>query len=155
MAVVCREILIDRPPEVVWQAISDPAAISDWFPGIVKAEVDGSRRVITTASGISMPEEIVTNDAARRIFEYRIIAPLVAGHLGSILVSDAGGGRSLVRYETRCEPDPIALVIGGACGNALHELRRQLESAAGQAAAGQAAEPSPAEPQAAHPRQER
>jgi hypothetical protein len=128
MALIRREIVIARPAGEVWNVVGDPAAISTWFPGIVSAKVDGSSRVITTASGISMPEEIVANDAARRIFRYRIMAPLIKDHLGSIQVSDAGDGRSLVSYETRCEPDPIALVIGGACGNALHELRRQLEA---------------------------
>ena len=128
MALVRREIVIARTPEDVWRAIGDPAAISTWFPGIVTAEVNGASRVITTASGLTMPEEIVTNDPVRRVFEYRITAPLIKDHLGSIEVTGAGDDRSMVRYETRCEPDPIALVIGGACGNALHELRRQLES---------------------------
>ncbi len=139
MALIRREIVIARSPEDVWHVVGDPAAISTWFPGIVSAQVDGTSRVITTASGISMPEEIVSNDSARRIFRYRITAPLIKDHLGSIEVSDAGAGRSLVSYETRCEPDPIALVIGGACGNALHELRRQLEAeiAAAAAPAGQ------------------
>lgn len=128
MALVRREIVIDSSPDDVWQAIGDPARISAWFPGIVSAEVNGTSRVITTASGLTMPEEIITNDPDRRLFEYRITAPLIKDHRGSIEVTDTGDGRSLVRYETRCEPDTIALVIGGACGNALHELRRQLES---------------------------
>jgi uncharacterized protein YndB with AHSA1/START domain len=127
MALVRRELVIARTPDEVWRAIGDPAAISTWFPGIVTAEVNGASRVITTASGLTMPEEIVTNDPDRRVFEYRITAPMIKDHLGSIEVTETGDGRSLVRYETRCEPDMIALVIGGACGNALHELRRQLE----------------------------
>ncbi len=127
MALICRELVIARPPAQVWPAIGDPAALAGWFPGIVTADVSGTSRVITTASGLRMPEEIVTNDARRRIFRYRITAPMIREHLGTITVSEAGPGRSLVRYETRCEPDTIALVIGGACGNALHELRRQLE----------------------------
>lgn len=128
MAVIKREILIARRPEEVWPSIGDPAALAGWFPGIVAADVDGTSRVITTASGLRMPEEIVTNDPVRRIFSYRLVAPLVRDHLGEIEVRDAGDGRSLVSYQTRCEPDMVALVIGGACGNALHELRRQLEA---------------------------
>jgi Polyketide cyclase / dehydrase and lipid transport len=138
MAVIRREIMIARAPEDVWPAIGDPAAISTWFPGIVKAEVNGASRVITAASGLTMAEEIVTNDPVRRLFEYRITAPLLKNHFGSIEVTGAAGGRSLVRYETRCEPDTIALVIGGACGNALHELRRQLETESAPAAAEEA-----------------
>ena len=127
MAVVKREILISRRPEEIWPSIGDPAALASWFPGIVGAEVDGASRIIITASGLRMPEEILTNDPVRRIFSYRLIAPIVRDHLGRIEVSHAGEGRSLVSYETRCEPDAVALMIGGACGSALHELRRQLE----------------------------
>jgi len=138
MALVRHELVIARAPEDIWRAIGDPAAISNWFPGITTAEVNGTSRVITTVSGLTMPEEIVTNDPVRRVFEYRITAPLLKDHLGSIEVTGAGAGRSLVCYETRCEPDTIALVIGGACGNALHELRRQLESEPAPAAAEEA-----------------
>ena len=79
-----------------------------------------------------MPEEIVTNDPIQRRFQYRITAPIVHHHLGTIDVIDLGDGSSLVVYATDCEPDALALIIGGACGNALHELRRQLESATDQ-----------------------
>jgi hypothetical protein len=129
VVVIRRELRIARPPAEVWPAIGDPAALPGWFPGIAAAQVDGTSRVITTDSGISMPEEIVTNDPVRRVFQYKITAPLLTNHLGTIEVADAGDGCSLVSYETSCEPDTVALVIGGACGNALHELRRQLESA--------------------------
>ena len=128
MAVDRREIMISAAPDDVWAAIGDPAALSTWFPGIVSAEVNGSSRVVTTASGLRLPEEIVTNDPVRRVFAYRLTAPLIRDHLGTIEVRDAGFGQVLVRYETRCEPDSIALMIGGACGSALRELRRQLES---------------------------
>ena len=61
-----------------------------WFPGIVDAQVDGTTRVITTASGIPMPEEIVTNDAIQRRFQYRLTGGLVRSHLGTIDVFDLG-----------------------------------------------------------------
>jgi len=128
MAVVRREIRIARDPARVWQLIGDPAALSGWFPGIVAAQVDGTSRVITTASGLRLPEQILTNDPDRRIFRYRLTAALVRDHLGTIEVREAGDGMTLVSYETRCEPEAVALMIGGACGSALHELRRQLES---------------------------
>jgi len=132
MASVRREIRIARPAPQVWAVVGDPAALAGWFPGIVDAHVDGTSRVVTTASGIQMPETIVTNDPLQRRFQYRITAPIVRDHLGTIDVFDLGDGTSLVSYATDCMPDALALIIGGACGNALHELRRQLESVAGQ-----------------------
>jgi len=127
MATVRREIRIARTADDVWKLVGDPAALAGWFPGIVDAQVDGRTRTITTASGIPMPEEIVTNDAIQRRFQYRITAPIVRAHLGTIDVFDLGDGSALVSYATDCEPDALALIIGGACGNALHELRRRLE----------------------------
>ena len=40
---------------------------------------------------------------------------------------DVGDGSSLVAYATDCEPDAMALIIGGATGNALGELNFQYD----------------------------
>jgi hypothetical protein len=122
-----REVIIDRPPDDVWALIGDPAAIAGWFPGMVDAKVEGSSRVITAESGIPLPEEIVTNDPILRRFQYRVVGPMMRHHLGTVDVFDLHDGRSLVSYSTDADPDPVALVIGGATGAALHELKRQLE----------------------------
>jgi hypothetical protein len=74
-----------------------------------------------------MPEEIVTNDPIQRRFQYRLTGGFVRNHLGTIDVFDLGDDSSLVAYATDCEPDSMALIIGGATGNALGELKRQLE----------------------------
>jgi uncharacterized protein YndB with AHSA1/START domain len=128
MGTVRREVIIDCPPDTVWPLIGDPAAIAGWFPGMVDAQVDGTTRVITTASGIPLPEEIVTIDPILRRFQYRVTGGLMQSHLGTIDVFDLHDGRSLVSYSTDAQPDPVALVIGGATGNALRELKRQLEA---------------------------
>jgi hypothetical protein len=128
MATVRREIRIRRPAGDVWAVAGDPARLHRWFPGIVDSTVDGTTRVITTASGITMPEEILTVDPILRRFRYRIVSPIVREHLGVIDVFDLGDDTSLVSYSTDAEPDAMALMIGGATGGALRELRRQLES---------------------------
>jgi carbon monoxide dehydrogenase subunit G len=130
MGTVRRQVRIARSADDIWAIIGNPATISQWFPGIVNATVDGNSRVITTESGIPMPEEIVTNDAIQRRFQYRITAGIVHNHLATIDVFDLGDGSSLVAYATDCDPDAMALMIGGATGNALFELKRQLEAPA-------------------------
>lgn len=127
MATVRREVRIDAPADEVWAMLGDPAAIPKWFPGIVDATVDGKTRVITTASGLPIPEEIVTLDPLLRRFQYRVQLPVVRSHLGTIDVFDLGDGTSLVSYGTDAEPDTFALVIGGATGPALEQLKRLLE----------------------------
>jgi hypothetical protein len=64
-----------------------------------------------------------------RRFQYRVTAPLFKYHLGTIDVFELDDARCLVSYSTDCEPDAMALIIGGAAGNALQELRRQFEAA--------------------------
>lgn len=107
--------------------IGDPARIADWFPGITAAAVDGTTRVITTGAGLPIPEEIVTNDALQRRFQYRIVGPMVREHLSTLDVLDVGDGTSVVVYAADTSPATMALVIAGAAGNALEHLRTLLE----------------------------
>ena len=124
---VRRQARIARPPDEVWARIGDPARIQEWFPGIVESTVDGTTRVITTGSGLPMPEEIVTNDALQRRFQYRITAPMFREHLSTIDVLDLGDGSSLAVYSCDAVPSTMALVIAGAAGDALEHLRTILE----------------------------
>jgi len=127
MGTVRREAIIAAPADTVWARITDPGAIVEWFPGVVQADVDGTTRVITTNAGLPIPEEIITNDPTLRRFQYRVTSPMMQSHLGTVDVFDLGDGRSLVSYSTDATPDPVALIIGGATGNAVKELKRQME----------------------------
>jgi hypothetical protein len=128
-ASVRREVRIDRPADEVWALVGDPSRIAEWFPGIVSATVDGTTRVVTTGAGIPMPEEIVTDDALQRRFQYRINAPIVREHLSTLDVHDLGDGTSLAVYSADADPATMALVIAGAAGNALEHARTMLQGA--------------------------
>lgn len=122
-----RQVRIACPADDVWAVVGDPQRITEWFPGIVAAEVDGDTRTITTGSGLPMPEQIVTRDRLQRRFQYRITAPVFQEHLSTIDVIDLGDGSSLVVYGVDAAPATMALVIAGAAGNALQHLRAVLE----------------------------
>ena len=124
---VRREVRIARPAAEVWGVVGDPARLPDWWPGITSCTVEGSQRTITTGAGIPIPEEILTVDPLQRRFQYRITGGLVREHLSTIDVHDLGDGTSLVVYSVDAEPSTMALVIGGAAGNALQTLRQQME----------------------------
>ena len=124
---VRRQVRIGRTPADVWALVGDPARLPEWFPGIVECTVDGMTRVITTGSGIPMPEQLLTVDSVLRRFQYRITASLFREHLSTIDVLDLDDGTSLVVYSVDAEPSTMALVIGGAAGNALENLRRLME----------------------------
>lgn len=126
---VRREVRINRPAGEVWALLGDPARVHEWFTGIVSSTVDGATRVVVTASGLPMPEEIVTNDAIQRRFQYRITAPIVKEHLSTLDVVDLGDGTCLAIYAADAEPSTMALMIAGAAGSALLTLRDRLEGA--------------------------
>jgi uncharacterized protein YndB with AHSA1/START domain len=126
---VRRQVRIARPPEEVWRWVGAPERLAEWWPGITAAAVDGDSRVVTTGSGLPMPETILTVDPLQHRFQYRITAPMFREHLSSIDVLDLGDGTSLVVYAVDADPSVMALVIGGAAGNALEHLRTILEGA--------------------------
>lgn len=125
---VRHHVRIDRDADTIWQLVGDPARLHEWFPGMTASVVDGDQRVVTLGSGASMPEEILVNDPVQRRFQYRLAAPMVSFHRGSIDVIDLGDHTSVVVYTTDCDPRTMALTIGGATAGALDELKRRIES---------------------------
>jgi hypothetical protein len=86
--------------------------------------------VLTLATGIEMPEEILVNDSIQRRFVYRIDSPLYRFHLGSIDVIALSPEESLCVYSTTAEPDTLCLLIGGGTAGALVEIARIAECVA-------------------------
>ena len=124
---VRRHVHIARTAGDVWEAIGDPARVHEWFIGIESCTVDGSTRVITTRSGIPIPEEIVTHDQIQRRFQYRITGGIVQEHLSTLDVIDLEDGTCLAIYSADAIPATMALVIAGAAGSALEHLRITME----------------------------
>lgn len=124
---VRREGRIARPAGEVWELVGDPARVHEWFPGIVSCTVEGDQRLVTTAGGLPVPERLVTVDPIQRRLQYRITAPMVGEHLSTLDVHDLYDGTSLVVYSAQAEPAALALVIGGAGGNAIENLRTMME----------------------------
>jgi len=124
---VRRHVRIASAPGAIWSYVGDAARIPEWWPGITAADVDGDKRTITTGSGIPMPEQIVTVDRLQHRFQYRITGGLFQEHLSTIDVIDLGDGTCLVVYGVDADPATMALVIGGAAGNALEHLKSLME----------------------------
>lgn len=131
MASLRYERRIAAPADVVWGVVRRPESIPDWFPGIVRCSVEGRRRTIVTAVGLEMVEDIITIDDAARRFAYRVDSELVRNHLGVIDVIELGERDTLCVYSTTCEPDTMALLIGGGTAGALEEIARRAEAGEG------------------------
>jgi len=137
VASIRREIRIAAPADDVWRVVGRPELLHLWFPGMTDCSVethDGvTTRTIVVGAGIPMPEEILVNDPLQRRFQYRLTVPTFPFHRGTIDVIELGPADTLVVYATDCQPDAMALVIGGATGGALVELKAQFDTGTGPA----------------------
>jgi carbon monoxide dehydrogenase subunit G len=120
---------IARAADEVWKAVSDPAGIVNWFPGVASCTVDGSVRAVSVNGGITVREEIVQNDADVRRFAYRIVGgPVpVEYHQSTVDVLDDGAS-TIVVYTT--EVAPVAMADGMRATNeaAVLGLKQYLET---------------------------
>ncbi len=132
-ASVRREVVVAAPADAVWAVVGRPDLLHLWFPGVVACTVDGHRRTITLATGVTQHEAILTNDPVQRRFQYRAVGGLFREHLASVDVVSLGADRCLVTYASDADPATLAVVLGGATAGALAELRRQVEAGTGPA----------------------
>jgi len=109
-------------PDEAWELLGSPERVHEWFPGIVSCTVEGTHRVVVTASGIPMPEDLLTVDHTLRRLQYRITAPMFAEHLSTLDVHDLADGTCLIVYAVDADPSALALVIGGAARSGLLAL---------------------------------
>ena len=128
-----REAVIDATAEDVFRVVGRPELIHLWFPGVVSCTFDGAVRIITTGTGIPMPEEIITNDLIAHRLQYRITAGLFKQHLATFDAIDLDDGRCLAIYSTDAEPAAMALVVCGGTQGGLDELQRQFAAGDGPA----------------------
>lgn len=133
MASIRREIRIDAPVDDVWPLVGDPGRIHHWFPGIVACTVEhtdvGVVRTVTLGSGITLEEHVVTNDPIAHRFQYRIVGGVFKEHLGTVDVIALDATSCIAVYSTDALPDVMALVIGGATGVALENIKSLAEEA--------------------------
>ena len=125
---VRREIVVGVPADTAWGLVGEPDLLHHWFPGVVDCEVAGDVRTVTLASGLTLDETILTRDPLQRRFQYRITGGFFTEHLASIDVVALDDHTCLVTYATDAAPATMAIVLGGATGGALAELRRLLEA---------------------------
>ena len=127
---VRREVTVAVDADTAWALVGRPDQLHRWFPGVVDCRVDGNVREVTLATGLTLDETILTCDPLQRRFQYRISGGFFADHLASLDVIPLDDDTCLVTYATDADPAAMAVVLGGATGAALAELRRRLESGA-------------------------
>jgi hypothetical protein len=126
-----RQRVIGVSADRAWEAVRRPELLHHWFPGLTACTVEGSSRTITTGAGLTLVEEILTNDPLQRRFQYRIAGGFFTEHLASLDVIELTSSTCLVTYASDADPAPMAIVLGGAMEAALASLAGQLEDDAG------------------------
>lgn len=133
-ASVRRHAVVAVPADAAWAVVTRGDVLHTWFPGLRQVVMKtASVRTVTTGTGLSLDEEIVTNDPLQRRFQYRITGGFFKEHLASIDVIPLDPDRCLVTYASDADPATMAIVLGGAMTAALASLAEQLEAGSGPA----------------------
>ena len=119
---------VDVPPEAAWALVGDPTSVPRWYPKYARAEVDGDRRVLTSAEGAVLSERLLARDDEARTYSYSVLcrAP-VRSHRAGFAVTERGGG-CRITWWTQAEPsDPDADLEGRLTPTQADALRRMKE----------------------------
>jgi len=117
MASIHREVELDVPAELVWDAVRDiGAAHKRLVPNVLKdARLEADCRVVTFANGFVVRELIVALDDDHRRFAYAAVGGRTSHHNASLQVISEGPSKSRLIWITDFLPDtmtgPIAALI--------------------------------------------
>ena len=129
MASVQREIVVERPPEFVWEAIRDFGGLDRRLvPGFVTAvEVDGTTRTVTFANGTQAREVLVdSNDQARRLV-YAVVGGRLTAHSASVQVFAEGKGTRIV-WIADFLPNELQPYIAGQMDEAVKAMKQAFSN---------------------------
>lgn len=132
MATIHKELVIDAPPEQVWDAVRDVGAVHRRLvPGfVVDTTLDGDARTVTFANGSVVRERIVTIDDAARRFVYAATGGRATHHNASLQALAEAGGRTRLVWITDVLPHEAAGPIGASVEQGARIMRETLARAA-------------------------
>jgi hypothetical protein len=130
MASIYREVVIEAPPDHVWDAIRDVGQVRERVaPGFVVAtRMEGEARIVTFADGRQVTERIVGIDDAVRRFSYS--APSLTLHNASFQVFDYSAGWTKLMWITDVLPHEAAGFIASNMDKGLAIAKTTLEKSA-------------------------
>ncbi len=101
-------IVIDAPPEVVWEMVSDFNGLPRWLSTIAESRIVlgknrelGAIRELTRANGTKVQEKLIAYEPWNMSLGYTYSAGQVGAsdYFPTMTVSDAGGGKSKVVWK--------------------------------------------------------
>ena len=130
MASVHREIVIERPPAEVWDALADVGALHTRLaPGFVTdCRLEPGARVVTFANGMVARELIVDVDAERRRVAWSAVGGRLSHHNASAQVFAEGDATRFV-WIADFLPDEHAPAIAAMIDQGMAAMKRHLDIA--------------------------
>ena len=101
-------IVINAPPEVVWEVVSDFNGLPRWLSTITESRIVlgknrevGAIRALTRANGTKVQEKLIAYEPWNMSIGYTYIGGQVGAtdYFPTMTVSDAGGGKSKVVWK--------------------------------------------------------
>jgi len=129
MASIHREIVVEKSPAEVWDAIRDVGAVHERLaPGFVVATtLEEGARVVTFANGVVARELIVDCDDAARRLVWSVVGGRMSHHNASLHVAPEGEGQSRITWIADLLPNEIAPAIAGMIEEGMRAMKRTLE----------------------------
>lgn len=132
MASIRREIMIDVPPEQLWDAVRDVGALhTRLVKGFVtdcQLEPDGAARVVTFANGMVVRELIVAISDDEHRVAWSATGGRLSHHNASAQVFGEGAHGSRLVWIADLLPDSMAPAIAGMIEQGLDAMKRTVET---------------------------
>ena len=133
MATIRKEIIIERPATIVWDAVRDVGAVHRRLcPGVLTdARLEPGARVVTFANGLVIREAIIDVDDQCRRLAYAASGGTLAYHHASIEVIDESDSRCRLVWITDLLPDEMVGHIAALVEQGAAAMKRTLEAGGG------------------------
>jgi hypothetical protein len=133
MASIYQEIIVEPPPETVWEALRDIGAIHTRLARgfVTDTRLDGDSRLVTFANGAVVRERIIDIDDRRRRLVYAVVEWRATHHNASFQVFPADGNRTRLVWIADLLPNDLAPLVDGMMQQGCDAMKRTLESSVG------------------------
>ena len=129
MASIRKEIVIEKTPGQVWDALSDVGAIHvRLVPGFVaECRLEEGARIVTFGNGMTVRERIVDIDDAQRRVVWSVIGAPFTHHNASVQAFADGADRTRLVWIADLLPDELETQIGSMIDQGMAAMKRTLE----------------------------
>jgi len=132
MASIRKEIRINAPAALIWDALRDVGALhTRLVPGFVKdTKLEGNTRVVTFGNGMVAREEIVSIEPLLRRVAWAVVGQQFRHYSGAAWVEVDPKGGSRFFWTADLLPDELAPQVDQMMTTGIEAVKRTLEASA-------------------------